>query len=92
MISAVKFAPESPSRLLVSSWDKFLYLYDIQGGENGSGALLNRYEHRAPVLDACFGVNNDEAFTAGMDWQVKRYAVKSSRRFSKILIFPLGLI
>ncbi|KFY06915.1 hypothetical protein V492_07627 [Pseudogymnoascus sp. VKM F-4246] len=72
VISAVKFAPNSPNRLLVSSWDKNLHLYEIQGGENASGTLVNKYEHRGPVLDTCFGASDDEAFTAGMDWQVKR--------------------
>jgi cell cycle arrest protein BUB3 len=73
VISAVRFAPESPNRLLVSSWDKYLYLYEIEGGENGSATLVEKFEHRAPVLDVCFGASDDEAFTAGMDWQVKRY-------------------
>ncbi|KAJ9623234.1 mitotic spindle checkpoint protein Bub3 [Taxawa tesnikishii (nom. ined.)] len=34
-ISAVKFAPDSPTRLLVSSWDRNVYLYDIQDGQTG---------------------------------------------------------
>lgn len=33
---------------------------------------MNKFEHRAPVIDTCFGASDDEAFTAGMDWQVKR--------------------
>lgn len=70
-ISALKYAPESPTRLLVSSWDKYVYLYDTLGGEN---ALLQKFEHRAPVLDICFGADDNEAFSAGMDWQVKKYA------------------
>ncbi|KAK4134113.1 WD40 repeat-like protein [Trichocladium antarcticum] len=70
-ISAVVFAPDAPRRLLVSSWDKNLYLYEVaEGGEEAS--LVKTYEHRAPVLDVCFGANQDEAFTAGMDRQVKR--------------------
>jgi cell cycle arrest protein BUB3 len=60
--------------LLVSSWDKFVYLYNIHNGDEGVGALIKKYEHRAPVLDVCFGANDNEAFSAGMDWQVKKYA------------------
>jgi cell cycle arrest protein BUB3 len=71
-VSSLKFAPESPTRLLVSSWDKHIYLYDTQDQEAG-GKLIEKYEHRAPVLDVCFGADDNEAFTAGMDWQVKRY-------------------
>jgi len=67
----LKFAPESPTLLLVSSWDKHVYLYDTQDQEAG-GKLIEKFEHRAPVLDVCFGADDNEAFTAGMDWQVKR--------------------
>ncbi|AEO66675.1 uncharacterized protein THITE_54770 [Thermothielavioides terrestris NRRL 8126] len=61
-ISALAFAPGPASRrLLVSSWDKNVYLYEI-----------GTFEHRAPVLDVCFGSGPEEAFTAGLDHQVKR--------------------
>ncbi|KAK4448074.1 mitotic checkpoint protein BUB3.2 [Podospora aff. communis PSN243] len=70
-ISALVFSPDSPNRLLVSSWDKNLYLYEVVDGAD-EAKLVNTYEHRAPVLDVCFGANRDEAFTAGLDQQVKR--------------------
>ncbi|KAI9732323.1 MAG: hypothetical protein M1834_001530 [Cirrosporium novae-zelandiae] len=70
-ISALKFAPHSGStKLLVASWDKNLYLYDITGDE--SGKLIEKFEHRAPVLDVCFGDHEEEAYTAGLDWDVRR--------------------
>ncbi|KAG9233086.1 mitotic checkpoint protein-like protein BUB3 [Amylocarpus encephaloides] len=75
-VSAIKFAPDSPTRLLVSSWDRNVYLYDISGEEEG-GKLIEKYEHRAPVLDVCFGADDHEAFSAGMDWQVKRINLDS---------------
>lgn len=55
----------------MSSWDKFVYLYDTTSGE-GQNKLVQKFEHRAPVLDVCFGANDNEAFSAGMDWQVKK--------------------
>lgn len=70
-ISALQYAPNSPTRLLVASWDKNVYLYETHG-ENLGGVLLKTFEHRAPVLDVCFGADDNEAFTAGMDWQVKK--------------------
>lgn len=79
MISAVRFAPEAPNRLLVSSWDKNLYLYEV---DNGAGHQLQKYEHRAPVLDVCFGENDDIAYTAGLDWQVKKYVPSSAYQIS----------
>ncbi|OTA94298.1 hypothetical protein M434DRAFT_394847 [Hypoxylon sp. CO27-5] len=73
-ISALAFSPDSPSRLLASSWDKNIYLYDTlqNSDENSHGTLLRTYEHHAPVMDVCFGKDGNEAFSAGMDWQVRR--------------------
>lgn len=70
VISAVKFSPNTPSRLLVSSWDKNVYLYDIHAEPGGK--LLRKYEHRAPVTDICFGRDDNEAFSCGLDWEVRR--------------------
>ena len=66
-VSAIHFAPES-LRLLVASWDKQVYLYDTT--ESG-GRLLQTYENRAPILVVCFGETDEEAFTAGLDWDVR---------------------
>lgn len=70
-ISSVKFSPTTPTRLLVSSWDRNVYLYDTHAEPGGK--LLQKFEHRAPVLDVCFGENDEEAFTCGLDWEVRRY-------------------
>ena len=69
-ISALQFAPTS-LQLLVASWDKHIYLYDTS--MNG-GRLLNKFEHRAPVLDVCFGEDDNTAYTVGLDWDVRRFA------------------
>ncbi|KAL8902823.1 MAG: hypothetical protein Q9171_007593, partial [Xanthocarpia ochracea] len=66
-ISAIKFAPAS-LQLLVASWDKNVYLYDTSVS---GGRLLRTYQHRAPVLDVCFGDNDEDAFTTGLDWDVR---------------------
>ncbi|TVY55093.1 Mitotic checkpoint protein BUB3.2 [Lachnellula cervina] len=50
-VSALKFAPDAPTRFLVSSWDKHVYLYELSSEAEG-GKLIEKYEHRAPVLDA----------------------------------------
>ena len=74
-ISALKFSTEPDStRIVVSSWDKNVYLYDLrdENGAVGTGKLLQKFEHRAPVLDVCFGANEDEIITAGLDWDVRR--------------------
>lgn len=71
-VSAIAFAPISGTKLLVSSWDNKVYHYDLTNGPEAS-SLVTTYEHRAPVLDVCFGADDNEAFTAGMDWTVNRY-------------------
>jgi cell cycle arrest protein BUB3 len=75
VISALAFSPILDStRLAVSSWDKNVYLYDLRddNGNVGEGRLLRKFEHRAPVLDVSFGENEDEIFSVGLDWDVKR--------------------
>lgn len=75
-ISAFKFSPNPGSmRLTVSSWDKTVYLYDLQhasAAPGGGGSLIGTFEHRAPVLDVCFGESDDEIYTAGLDWDVRK--------------------
>ncbi|OJJ44950.1 hypothetical protein ASPZODRAFT_656829 [Penicilliopsis zonata CBS 506.65] len=80
-ISALKFSPEADStRFVVSSWDKNVYLYDLrdENGVLGEGKLLQKFEHRAPVLDVCFGSSENEIYTAGLDWDVRKIDVASS--------------
>lgn len=67
-ISAIQFAPAS-LRLLVASWDKHVYLYE---DSNGEWQLVQTYEYRAPVLDVCFGDGDDDAYTVGLDWDVRQ--------------------
>ncbi|KAI4161286.1 MAG: hypothetical protein LQ342_004953 [Letrouitia transgressa] len=66
-ISALRFAPTS-LRLLVASWDKKVYLYDTS---SSGGVLVRTFEHRAPVLDVCFGESDEDAYTTGLDWDVR---------------------
>lgn len=49
-----------------------MYLYEIQDGEEPQATLVRTFEHRAPVLDVCFGASENEAFSAGLDFQVQR--------------------
>ena len=72
-ISTVKFSPNTSTRLLVSSWDKNVYLYDTHAEPGGK--LIQKFEHRAPVLDVTFGKDDNEAFSCGLDWDVRRYVI-----------------
>jgi cell cycle arrest protein BUB3 len=57
-----------------------VYLYEYVANPNGGGECrqLAKFEHRAPVLDVCFGVSDDELYTAGLDWDVRKYATFQS--------------
>ncbi|KAJ5900562.1 Mitotic checkpoint protein BUB3.2 [Penicillium subrubescens] len=82
-ISALKFSPDPNStRMVVSSWDKNVYLYDLrdENGAVGEGKLLQKFEHRAPVLDVCFGENENEIYTAGLDWDVRKIDLNTSEQ------------
>jgi len=70
-LSAVQFSPTS-YRLLAAAWDRNVYLYDAQQGLDTN--LLQTYQHRAPVLDVCFGEDESVAYSGGLDWDVRRYA------------------
>lgn len=70
-ISALKFSPyPNSNKLVVASWDKNVYLYELS--EAKECKQLAKYEHRAPVLDVCFGANDDEIYTACLDWDVRK--------------------
>ena len=68
-ISAVRFAPRS-TKVLVASWDCKVYLYALDGA---SSTLVRTFEHRAPVLDVCWDENEERCYSAGLDWDVRRY-------------------
>lgn len=46
------------------------------GSEGGGGRLLKTFEHRAPVLDVCWGEDGkegeEEVYSTGLDWDVRR--------------------
>lgn len=71
-ISSLTFSPYTPTRLLVSSWDKYVHLYDTHSGAEQAGSELTRFAHAAPVLDCCFGEGDGDVFSAALDWSVNR--------------------
>ena len=75
----MSFAPSSDSsRLLASCWDKNVYLYDIAETDAGAqGNLIKTYPHAGPVLDVCFGKDDTEAYSAGLDHAVSRIDLSS---------------
>lgn len=58
--------------LLVSSWDKTLSVHSVS-----SNTIRYSFLHEGPVLDACFGREGTEVFSAGLDKTVVRHALGS---------------
>ncbi|ETN41879.1 uncharacterized protein HMPREF1541_03818 [Cyphellophora europaea CBS 101466] len=70
-ISAIRFSPQPDSvKFVSSSWDKHVYLYELTDGKFCT--KLKKFEHRAPVLDVCFGQDDNTIFTACLDQSVRR--------------------
>ena len=71
VVSSLRFSSQPNSyKFIVASWDKFAYLYEIK--DDKQCALIKKFEHQAPVLDACFGKDDDELYTTCLDWNVRR--------------------
>ncbi|KAJ1917137.1 mitotic spindle checkpoint protein Bub3 [Tieghemiomyces parasiticus] len=72
-ISTVRFSPTEPGRLLATSWDTTLRLYDVE-----RPALLGKYETSAAVLDACYmGSNPKRVFSVGLDPAVRGWDLET---------------
>ncbi|KAI1615072.1 cell cycle arrest protein BUB3 [Exophiala viscosa] len=75
-ISALRFSPHPNSlRFVVASWDKFAYVYELI--DSKTCRQITKFEHRAPVLDVCFGKDDNEIYTACLDWDVRRIDVST---------------
>ncbi len=44
---------------------------DQASADQKACSLLQTFEYRAPVLDVCFGAEDEEFYTAGLDWDVR---------------------
>ncbi|KAJ1648756.1 mitotic spindle checkpoint protein Bub3 [Dispira simplex] len=72
-ISSVTFSPCEPNRLLVTSWDKTIRLYDVE-----RPTLLGQYQTAAGVLDACFaGQDSKRVFSGGLDPVVRGWDLET---------------
>lgn len=70
-ISSVRFAPSSPSSLLVTSWDSTARLYDV-----ATNTCRTTFSFQAPVLCSAFQ-NDDIAFAGGVDHSLRCLDLRS---------------
>jgi len=74
-ISEVHFGNAS-NKLLASSWDRKVYLYDIAaGGSTKRGS----YEHRAAVLSCCWDTDDAWAFSGSIDGELVAFDAGSQQ-------------
>ncbi|KAI0667190.1 WD40 repeat-like protein [Trametes maxima] len=72
-VSSVRFSPNHPNHLLVSSWDTTVRFYDVTANEQKS-----KFDHRAAVLACCFS-DSTHAFSGGLDTSVRELDLQSER-------------
>ncbi|XP_066255727.1 mitotic checkpoint protein BUB3 [Euwallacea similis] len=66
-ISSVKFGPNTQQFLLVSSWDSYVRLYDVN-----TNSLRHKYAHDNAVLDCCF-TDAVHSYSGGLDSTLKSF-------------------
>jgi len=66
-VSAVIFANHQNNRLLASSWDRKVYLYDVTAT---STKLTTTYQHKAAVMDCAFADDDSIAFSGSIDGEL----------------------
>jgi cell cycle arrest protein BUB3 len=65
-VSNVVFGRHTPDSLLVSSWDCGVRLYNTT-----QNVEVLHYQHKAAVLDVCFGRSDSQCFSGSVDRSVR---------------------
>ncbi|EKM75034.1 hypothetical protein AGABI1DRAFT_116607 [Agaricus bisporus var. burnettii JB137-S8] len=74
-VSALHFAPSSPDRLLVSSWDTTVRYYDTS---DTAPELKAKFDHRAAVL-ACAFSDDAHGYSGGLDTSVRELDLSTEK-------------
>jgi len=74
-ISSVIFANHL-NKLLASSWDRKVYLYDV---EATSTKLQTTYQHKAAVTDCVFADDDSTAYSGSIDGELLSFDIGSGR-------------
>jgi len=64
------------NRLIVSSWDKSVTIYEINAPNSKQ---IHSYEHKAPVLDISLSEDDLQIFSAGADYRLLKCDIKSGQ-------------
>lgn len=83
-ISSLQFSP-SGSKILVGSWDCYVYVYQ-QHESSDTFTLQSRHEIPGPVLDVCWGKDEDQAFCVGLRKEVQVLALNDSNAEGRMVL------
>mmetsp|Transcript_41194 Transcript_41194/g.63484 ORF Transcript_41194/g.63484 Transcript_41194/m.63484 type:complete len:332 (+) Transcript_41194:16-1011(+) len=67
-ISNIRFSPDD-SKLLVSSWDSVVRVYDVQ-----NNCIRSQYSHALPALD-CAWIDSNQCISGSLDKSLKRFDI-----------------
>lgn len=84
IISALRFSP-SDLKLLVSSWDRDLYIYHREDNASASFTYRQQVQCDAPVLDVCWGADDNTIFAVGLDYTVRHVDLSTAEPKQRVL-------
>ncbi|KAK3669551.1 mitotic spindle checkpoint protein Bub3 [Recurvomyces mirabilis] len=71
LITALSFSSDG-TRIAVASWNRDISIYDNTTNHDTFTFSGRRIRFRAPVLDICWGEDNDTLYAVGTDFDVRR--------------------
>lgn len=87
-ISALQFSRWDTHRLLATSWDSSVYIYDCSGN-----VAVNKFSVGAALLDGCFSARDRNiAYAAGLGRQIHRYKRVLAERARLTSVFCAGVV
>lgn len=75
-ISSLRFSP-SDTKLLVGSWDRSVSIYHHSDSREQPFDTITRIQCRAPVLDVCWGSDDEHVYCVGLDHDVRQLPLNS---------------
>jgi len=76
-ISQISFG-NTANKLLASSWDRKVYLYNVKAETRESGRITE-YEHKSAVLCCCWDTDDTMSFSGSIDGELIAFDVNSQK-------------
>lgn len=79
VISSARFSP-SGNLLAVGCWDRGIHLYSKNGDGENPFTFNKKVATRSPVLDVCWGENENTVYCVGIDKDVRKVTLDSEEQ------------